>query len=96
MYIPYEELRRMKNPITQVSKYYRSQLGDRESFWWAGDSGNEVVPAKIRLWNNIPADERRKYTIYGCVNFMEILEGNYDRYALWLTSQGAVDSHIRD
>lgn len=30
------------------------------------------------------------------MNFPEVFAGNYDRYTLWLTSQGVVDPHIRD
>lgn len=96
MGIPYDELRQMDNPIAPVSRYYRSQLKPGESLWWAGDSGDETVSATIRLWSNLTKEEKRKHTVYGCVNFPEIFGGNYDRYALWLTSQGVVDPHIRD
>lgn len=41
-------------------------------------------------------NEKKFYTVYGCVNYPEVFGGNYDRYALWLTSQGVVDPHIRD
>lgn len=44
----------------------------------------------------MPTDEKRKLTVYGCVNYPEVFGGDYDRYALWLTSQGVVDPHIRD
>lgn len=30
------------------------------------------------------------------MNFPEVFKGQYDRYALLLTSRGVVDSHIRD
>lgn len=96
MNIKYDELRMMDNPVAPVSKYYRSHLKPGESLWWAGDAPNEVVPATIKLWSNLSIEEKRNYTIYGCVNFPEVFAGNYDRYALWLTSQGVVDSHIRD
>ena len=96
MGIPYDELRTMSNPIEPVSKYYRSQLKEGESLWWAGDTGEETVSATIRLWRRVGVSEKRRYMIYGCVNFPEIFAGNYDRYSLWLTSQGIVDSHIRD
>ena len=96
MGIPYDELRLMDNPVAPVSKYYRSHLKPGESLWWAGDAADETVSATIRLWSKVPTEEKRKYTVYGCVNFPEIFGGNYDRYALWLTSQGVVDPHIRD
>ncbi len=94
--IPYDELRKLDNPIAPVSKYYRSKLKTGESLWWAGNTADEVVSATIRLWRNVSIEEKRRLTIYGCVNFPEVFSGNYDRYALWLTSQGIVDSHIRD
>lgn len=96
MGIPYDELRLMDNPVAPVSKYYRSQLKPGESLWWTGDAADETVSATIRLWSKVSTEEKRKYTVYGCANFPEIFGGNYDRYALWLTSQGVVDSHIRD
>lgn len=94
--LPYDELRSLDNPIAPVAKYYRSQLHEGESLWWAGDATDESVSATIRLWNKLSKDEKLFYSIYGCVNFPEIFGGDYDRYALWLTSQGIVDSHIRD
>lgn len=96
MGVSYDELRTMENPVLPVSKYYRSQLKPGESLWWAGDSADEAVSATIRVWAQVSAKEKRTYTTYGCVNFPEIFSGNYDRYALWLTSQGIVDAHIRD
>lgn len=96
MGVPYDELRQMENPIAPVAKYYRSQLKAGESLWWTGDSTDESVSATIRLWKNLTPDEKRFHTIYGCVNYPEIFGGDYDRYALWLTSQGVVDPHIRD
>ena len=96
MGIDYDTLRQMDNPIAPVSRYYRKQLKPGESLWWAGDSGEETVSATIKLWKNLNTDSKRKYTVYGCVNFPEVFKGDYDRYALWLTSQGIVDPHIRD
>ena len=96
MGIPYDELRKMENPIAPVAKYYRSQLKKGESLWWTGDSSDESVSATIRLWKNLTPDEKHFHTIYGCVNYPETFGGDYDRYALWLTSQGIVDPHIRD
>lgn len=96
MGVPYDKLRQMDNPIAPVAKYYRSKLKPGESLWWTGDSSEETVSATIRLWKNLTADEKRKHTTYGLVNYPEVFGGDYDRYALWLTSQGVVDPHIRD
>ena len=94
--IPYDELRKMDNPIAPVSKYYRSKLKPGETLWWAGDSANETVSATVSMWRNIDEKEKIKCKVYGMVNYPEIFRGDYDRYALWLASQGIVDSHIRD
>lgn len=94
--IPYDELRKMENPIAPVSRYYRSKLKPGESLWWTGDSSDETVSATIRLWKNVSKEEQRQLIAYACVNYPEIFSGNYERYALWLTSQGVVDPHLRD
>ncbi len=95
--IPYDELRLMDNPVAPISQYYRSKLKPGESLWWAGDAiEDETVSPTIRLWKNISTAEKRACTIYGLVNFPEIFKSDFDRYALWLTSQGIVDTHIRD
>lgn len=96
MGVPYDELRLMENPVAPVSKYYRSQLKEGESLWWAGDATDEAVSAKIRIWGKVPAEEKRRFTTYGCLHYPEVFKGDYDRYALWLASQGVVDPHIRD
>lgn len=96
MGISYEALRKMDNPISPVAKYYRSLLKPGESLWWTGDSGDEAVSAKIRLWDKLSPKEKSFYMIYGYVNYPEIFAGNYDRYSLWLASQGIVNAHIRD
>lgn len=96
MGVPYDQLRKMENPIAPVAKYYRSMLKEGERLWWTSDSSEETVSATIRLWKKLPAKEKHFHTIYGCVNYPEVFGGNYDRYALWLTSQGIVDPHIRD
>ena len=94
--IPYDELRQMDNPIAPVARYYRNRLKPGESLWWVGDSSDETVSMTIRLWKNLTTEEKRKHKVYGLVNYPEIFGGDYDRYALWLTSQGVVDTHIRD
>ena len=78
MGVPYDELRLMENPVAPVSKYYRSQLKEGESLWWAGDAADEAVSAKIRIWGKVPAEEKRRYTTYGCVNYPEVFRGDYD------------------
>ncbi|MBO4910644.1 MAG: hypothetical protein J5476_15330 [Lachnospiraceae bacterium] len=97
MGIPYDDLRTMDNPISPVAKYYREQLKPGESLWWAGENvAEEVVPATMRVWHNVDADEKKRCVVYACVHFPEVFKGNYDRYSLWLASIGIVNSNVRD
>lgn len=96
MDISYDDLRRRKNPTSPVASYYKKLLKPGERLWWTGDSEDEAFSATIRLWKNIDRIKKREYTVYGCVNYPEVFGGNYDGYAVWLTSQGVVDPHVRD
>ncbi|OUO51981.1 hypothetical protein B5F76_08185 [Desulfovibrio sp. An276] len=97
--IPYDQLRNMDNPIEPVAKYYRSQLKEGESLWWAGDSttGNDVVPMKIRMWDTLSLNEKKYYIVTALLKYPEIFAGNYNNFAFWLvTTKGIVDIHTRD
>ena len=103
MGIPYDELRRRDNPVVAVSQYYKSQLREGESLWWAAESNPEEssVPATVRLWTSLSAEQKDYYTAQGIALFPEVfLQGSnkkYQRYALWLaTNCGIVDTNIRD
>ncbi|MBR2189471.1 MAG: hypothetical protein IJ860_08720 [Eubacterium sp.] len=96
MGIEYDDLRQMKNPVTPVANYYRKKLKPGERLWWTGDPEQEIVPPTIRLWKNLNSNEKIEYIVYACVNYPEVFGGNYENYALWLTSRGVVDPHIRD
>jgi hypothetical protein len=94
--IEYDQLRNMDNPIAPVSRYYRSQLKAGESLWWTGDNTDCSVPATMRLWRTLSPEEKRKCVAYGCAIFPEVFKSNYDRYSLWLASQGIVNNNVRD
>lgn len=101
--IPYDTLRKMENPITPVSQYYKKQLKEGESLWWASDSNIEdtAAPPTVRLWSALSREEKDFYTAQGYAFFPEVLDHSstkkYKRYALWLaTNCGIVDTSIRD
>ncbi|MCD7847472.1 MAG: DUF2442 domain-containing protein [Oscillospiraceae bacterium] len=103
MGIPYDDLRKLDNPVAPVSRYYKSRLKEGESLWWAADdvSGEETaVSATIKLWTALTPQEKEAVTVQGYVLFPEILGKGckkYNRYALWLaTSKGIVNTNIRD
>ena len=103
MGIPYDTLRKMDNPVAPVSKYYKKQLKQGESLWWATDADVEesVAPPTVRLWSALSHEEKNFYTVQGYAFFPEILERSstkkYQRYALWLaTNCGIINTNIRD
>ena len=102
MGVPYDELRKLDNPIVPVSRYYKSALKPGESLWWAGDdAGDNASPATIKLWSALPHDQQDKFRAVGYALFPEILGNDsikkYNRFALWLVArQGVVCTNIRD
>ena len=99
MGVPYDELRKLENPVAPVTKYYRSQLKKGESLWWAAGEDPEDVaaPPTLSLWGSVPSKLKNIYRARGYALFPEVLASKYDRYALWLVSNcSVVDTHIRD
>lgn len=100
MGIGYDEFRSMPNPVTSVAEYYKSQLKQGESLWWAGGK-NESIPITARLWRTLKASEKDELeaTIY--VYFPETImsrnQFKYDRATLWLATQkGIINANVRD
>lgn len=103
MGIPYDELRKMDNPVAPVSKYYKSQLKSGESLWWASDGNIEAssAPPVVKLWNTLSKEEQTFYKVKGCALFPELFTPvsttKYHRYALWLAiSCGIINTNVRD
>ncbi len=101
MDMPYEILRRMDNPVPAVSRYYRNQLKEGESLWWAQQEEEQAAPPILRLWTALSAKEKAQYTARSYAFFPEIANqhstGKYQRCALWLaTSCSIVNTNIRD
>lgn len=102
MGIPYDELRKMDNPVAPVSRYYKSKLKPGESLWWAADEIEEVAaPPILKLWTSLSAEQKNFYTVQGYALFPEILSYHsttkYQRYALWLaTNCSIINTNIRD
>lgn len=101
MGVPYDELRAMNNPVTSVAQYYKSQLKQGESLWWAGDRVETVVPAMVRLWKSLSAIEKDELEAMIYVYFPETImsssQHKYDRATLWLATQkGVINANVRD
>lgn len=102
MGIPYDELRKMDNPVAPVSKYYKSRLRPGESLWWAS-SGEEqsAVPPVVKLWTTLTREQKDALVVQGYILFPELLHVSnatkYNRFALWLATQkGIVNTSVRD
>lgn len=97
MGIPYDELRKLDNPVEPVSRYYRRQLRPGESLWWAGNRIEEAAPAMVRLWTSLNIEEKEELIAQGYAFFPEIFASDYKRFALWLvTAKGIVHTDVRD
>ncbi len=103
MGIPYDELRKMDNPVVPVSKYYKSKLKPGESLWWASESNDtteETVPFIVKLFSVLDREEKDNLRVLLTVFFPSILgngQSKYDNPSLWLlTHKGIISTHIRD
>lgn len=100
--ISYDELRKLRNPVEPVSKYYRKNLNPGESLWWAPDAPPEEqsVPATIRIFSALPEEDREELQARLYALFPHILGKSPDKYnkpALFLlTHYGIINPSFRD
>lgn len=99
--IPYDDLRKLDNPVAPVADYYRKQLKKGESLWWTGARVDDTVPAKVRLWGSLSASEKDEYEALSYVYFPECIlslrKDKYTRMILWLaTRKGIIHNSLRD
>ena len=94
--IEYDVLRKMDDPVEPVAEYYRSKLGEGEKLWWARDIA-ESSPPIIRFWSNLPREERNQLIASGFAYFPEVINGDYNRFSMWLvTEKGIICPNVRD
>ena len=105
MNINYETLRQLNDPVKPVAAYYKRQLKPGQSLWWAGGA-NEIEQTNlvpyISLWSSIVPEKQTALLVKGYVYFPEMLaqgkerQTKYNRFALWLASNGVVCPNVRD
>lgn len=98
---PYDDVRKLENPVKPFAEYYRTQLSQGESLWWLGDNADESTDIKVRLWNTISGERQDELVAKAMAWFPETITGEtsqkYGRYVLWLvTSFGIVSPNVRD
>jgi len=103
IHMPYDELRKLENPIKPIIDYYRSQLKEGEELWWIDTSSDSESPTssiKVRLWNTLSPEEKNSIRTKAMVLFPEIFGGSpkkYNNLSLWLVSQfGIASPSLRD
>lgn len=91
--LSYQQISKDGNPIGLITDYFKSQ-GLRA--WWLAES----TPAAIRMFSELPAQERAEMIGYCFAHFPEIFSASvkkYQRSALWLTmKQSVVSTSLRD
>lgn len=96
--MPYDDFRKMQNPIEKISQYYSKDLKDGEKLWWA--TTNQIIlnsPPILRFWNNLSKIERDDLLVKGFILFPEVVVGKYDNFSMWLvTANSIINTHIRD
>lgn len=101
MNLPYDDLRRQKNPAKPIVDYYKSKLKPGEELWWMdANSSGKANSMIIQIWNNLPHTERQVLLNRGMAYFPELFSKRSDkfsRFAMWLvTDQSVVCPNVRD
>jgi len=101
MGVPYDELRREKNPISKIKEYYRKQLQEGQELWWIDAHVEErAVSPIIRPFRMLPGNEQERFTTESLILFPEIFgrtQTKYERPAAYLiTEYNTVSSSLRD
>ncbi|MDP8214175.1 MAG: hypothetical protein P9M10_03185 [Candidatus Euphemobacter frigidus] len=99
--MPYDKIRKSKNPIIPLISYYRSVAKPGEEPWWMDTGAGEIAgKLTVSLWRNLDAETRDVYRVKGMANFPEIFSNSptkYYRLATWLAGRhGIVDPSLRD
>jgi hypothetical protein len=98
--LEYDDLRQQENPIKTILDYYKKQLKGGEKVWWLESDTPKSSNIIIRLWNNLPPEERDLIMLKGCLLFPELVSKRQDKFnafAIWLsTRQGVVCPNVRD
>ncbi len=99
--MPYDTLRKKENPIKPLVNYYKSKLKAGEELWWMdSENGNDSSNIVIRIWNNLPQNEKQELKNSSMIFFPELFGNRSDKFnrvAIWLaTRKSIVCPNIRD
>lgn len=98
--LPYDDLRKLNNPIKPITDYYRQFLKPGEEIWWLDQDESKSSNIIIQLWNNLSIEQRKHYMLKIMILFPEIFSNRPDKFnrvAVWLVnSESIVCPNIRD
>jgi hypothetical protein len=99
--IPYDTLRKKENPIKAIVDYYKTKLKPGEEVWWMdSESNGRASNIIIKIWNNLPAQEKQVLKNRAMVYFPELFGNSnekFGRLAIWLaTREAVVCPNVRD
>mgnify|MGYP000010773970 FL=1 len=91
--LSYRQISESNDPIGLITAYFKSQ-GQRA--WWLSES----TPAAIRMFSDLPIEERNMLIGYCFAHFPEVFsnsQNKFSRCAMWLaTEHSIVSSSLRD
>ena len=91
--LSYKQISESDDPIGQITAYFRSQ---GQHAWWLAES----TPAAIRMFTNLPAEEKKALLGYCFAHFPEVFSSGttkFSRCAMWLAAEHSiVSSSLRD
>lgn len=97
MGIDYETLRREKNPVNKIKKYYLKNLKEGEELWWID---KDVISPIITPLNKLDKKIKEEFVIKTMILFPEIFGQSslkFERVATYLfTNFNSVCSNLRD
>jgi hypothetical protein len=98
--IPYDTLRNSLNPIKSITEYYKQFLKPGEEVWWLDQEEPKSTGLIIKLWKNLPVEERKHIMLQSMILFPEIFSNRPDKFnrlSVWLVnSESIVCPNIRD
>jgi len=98
--IPYDDLRKLKNPIKEITNYYKKGLKKGDELWWLDQTEPPSSNIIIKIWSNLTLKGKKEIIAKAFTYFPELLSNSNDKFsrlAVWLiTTQGIVCPNLRD
>ena len=88
--LSYRQISESNDPIGLITAYFKSQ-GQRA--WWLSES----TPAAIRMFSDLPIEERNMLIGYCFAHFPEVFsnsQNKFSRCAMWLATEHNCTSHL--